>query len=233
MQQDSNRLMKEAAGKTAVDAMVKSGSYRQALDAYLAIYQEHGNIAAAINASIVYEGLGETQTAASFMQGVFAATGSPKVRDVLNRLNMELGEAAGAATFDEAQSQVERVAMHASEEIQKVLPQDARVWIANNAANDNMLSAVVDNITADFIRRGICVVDRDHSLLISAEQNYQLSGFVSDDYFVSVGNAAGANIIAVIGITGTGAMRRMQVRVLDVERGVPIFQSDTNEAWGL
>lgn len=31
----------------------------------------------------------------------------------------------------------------------------------------------------------------------------------------------------------SGAMRRLQVRVLDIERGIPVMQSDTDERWQL
>jgi len=96
-----------------------------------------------------------------------------------------------------------------------------------------MIAAVIDNITADFIRRGVGIVDRENTALIEAEQRYQMSGYVSDNDFVSIGNAAGASTIVVIGITGTGAVRRLQLRVLDIERGIPILQSDTSEAWRL
>jgi len=56
---------------------------------------------------------------------------------------------------------------------------------------------------------------------------------VSDAEMVRIGNAAGAKTIVIIGIAGSGAMRRLQVRVLDIERGIPIMQSDTDERWQL
>jgi hypothetical protein len=89
----------------------------------------------------------------------------------------------------------------------------------------------VDNITSDFIKKNIVVVDRQNMKLIEAEQKLQMSGYVSDKDFVSIGNAAGANPIVVFDIIGTGASRRLQVRVLDLEKGVPLMQSDTSEKW--
>jgi len=94
-----------------------------------------------------------------------------------------------------------------------------------------MAVSVVDNLTADFINKRIQVVDRQNTALVQAEQRIQTSGAVSDGDFVSIGNQAGANTIVIIGITGTGAARRLQVRVLDVERNTPIFQSDTGDRW--
>jgi hypothetical protein len=215
-------------------AQVKEGNYKAALEAYLGIYEQYKSFAAAENASILHEAFGDTQIAANFMRRVFDETGNPRALEVLARLNRILQDQATLASdYSDAGNQTERVAVFASGEIQKVLPRDARVWIYNNAMTNPMAVAVVDNITSDFIRKGIRVVDRQNIALIEAEQKLQMSGFVSDNDFVSIGNAAGANIIAVIDITGTGAIRRLQVRVLNIERGVPIMQSDTSEKWQL
>ncbi|MDR0301431.1 MAG: hypothetical protein LBI04_03855 [Treponema sp.] len=215
-------------------ARVKEGSYRTALEAYLGIYERYKSFAAAENASVLYEAFGETKVAANFMQQVFDETGNPKAREVLARLNRILQDQAMLASdYDNSRSQTDRVAALASSEVQNVLPKDARVWIYNDVSANPMTTAVADNITSDFIRKGIGVVDRQNAKLIEAEQEFQMSGYVSDDDFLSIGNAAGANIIVVIGIIGTGAMRRLQVRVLDIERRVPIMQSDTSEKWQL
>jgi len=213
---------------------VKSGNYRVALDSYLAIYNTYKSVAAAINASILYEALGETRTAANFMQEVFSTTGNPRARDVLASLNRELQETAGVAGYRDTRRQTERVAGHASEEIRKVLPANTRVWIHNNASADqSMVNDVIDNLTSAFLRNGITVIDRESISLIMAEQNFQMGGYVNDNDFVSIGNIAGANTIVIINITGTGAARRLQIRVLDIEKGIPIFQSDTDESWRL
>jgi len=227
-------------------AQVKAGSYKTALDAYLGIYEQYNSFAAAENASILHEVLGDTQTAANFMQRVFNETGNPRAQTILFRLNKILQDQATLASeYANDQNQTERVAAFASDEIQKVLPKDARVWIYNNAAGmaagrtagraaaNSLTGAVVDNITANFIRKGIRVVDRQNTALIEAEQKFQMSGAVSDDDFVSIGNAAGANTIVIIGITGSGPTRRLQVRVLDIEKGTLLMQSDTGEKWQL
>jgi hypothetical protein len=215
-------------------AQVKAGSYRIALEAYLGIYERYKSLAAAENASILYEAFGDTRIAANFMQQVFDETGNPRAREVIARLNKILqDQAILAGEYVNARSQTERVAAFASGEIQKVLPKSARVWIYNNAVTDSLAGAVIDNITADFVRKGIGVVDRRNAALIEAEQKFQMSGFVSDDDFVSIGNAAGANTIVVIGIIGSGATRRLQVQVLDIEKSVTIMQSDTSEKWQL
>jgi len=215
--------------------VTKDKSYRAALEAYLKIYEQNKNVAAAINASILYEALGETQAAAVFMQGVYTASGNPKAKAVLDRLNNELKEMAGAAEYDDTRRQAEKVADYARAEIQKVLPVGAKLWIQNNAtsANQPVVNDIVDNLTAAFLKNGVSIVDRESIALIMRERNFQMSGEVSDNDMVSIGNMAGANVVAVINITGTGAARRLQVRVIDIAKGVPIFQSDTGENWQL
>ena len=75
-------------------AFVKSGNNRIALNAYLDIYNRNKNIAAAENASILYEALGETPLASDFMQRVFSETGNPKAGELLARLEKILSDKA-------------------------------------------------------------------------------------------------------------------------------------------
>jgi hypothetical protein len=212
--------------------MVKAGSYMTALELYLGIYGEYKSVAAAYNASILHELVNDTGTAANYIQNVYNETGNPKAQEALARLNRILrDQAILASDYGDKKDNTERVAAYANEEIQKVLPKNARVWIYNNAVKNPITTAVADNITSDFIKKNIIVVDRQNMKLIEAEQKLQMSGYVSDKDFVSIGNAAGANTIVVLDIIGTGAARRLQVRVLNLEKGVPIMQSDTSEKW--
>jgi len=213
-------------------ALVKDGNYRAALEAYLGIYNRNKNFAAAENAAILHELLDDANTAANFMQQVSDETGNPRALIILARLNKILrDQEILARDYSDNKNQTGRVAAFANEEIRKVLPKDARVWIYNNAAKNPITTAVADDIASDFIRKKISVVDRQSIKLIEAEQKLQMSGYVSDNDFISVGNAAGANTIVVIDITGTGAARRLQVKVLNVEKGVTIMQSDTGDKW--
>jgi len=215
-------------------AQVKAGNYKIALTAYLGIYERYKSFAAAENASILHESFGDTQTAAIFMQRVSEETGNPRAWTIIARLNKILQDQATLASeYADNRGQTERIAAFASDEIQKVLPKNAQVWIYNNAAANPLAAAVVDNITSGFIRKGIRVVDRQNAALIEAEQKFQMSGSVSDNDFLSIANTAGANTIVVIGISGSGATRRLQVRVLDIEKRIAIMQSDTGEKWQL
>jgi len=216
---------------------VKAQNYKLALQSYLGIYGRYTSPAAAINASIMYEATGDPESALKLMQKVYDETGNPIVQSRISSLNSVLADKAKLAANEreEAQSQnpVEKISAFASEEIQKVLSGDTKMWIYNSSPGNTMVEAVVDNITASFIRKGIGLVDRQNAALIEAEQKLQGSGAVSDEEMVRLGNAAGAKTIAIVGITGSGAMRRLQIKVLDIERSTPIFQSDTNEKWQL
>jgi len=243
----SKEMREFAEDKTGVDVVktemkaameqVKAQNYKLALQAYLGIYERYKSPAAAENASILYEALGDTESALSIMQKVYDDTGNPKTQLIINRLSKILDDKAKIAASEREQEQtqnpVDRVTAYASEEIQKVLPGKAIVWFYNNSAGNTMVEAVIDNLIAGFIKKGIGVVDRQNAALIEAEKKLQMSGAVNDAEIVKIGNTAGAKVIVIIGITGSGAMRRLQVRVLDIERGIPIMQSDTDEMWQL
>ncbi len=222
------------ADMKAALAQVKAGSYKPALNAYLRIYEQYKSLAAAENASNLYEALGDAPSAAALMRKAFAETGNSRARSVLTRLEGILRDQATLANeYGDDRSQMEKVTAFAAGEIQAVLPGNAVVWIHNSSSGNTMAEAVTDNLIADLIRKGIRVVDRQNAALIEAEQNFQMSGSVSDDDFMSIGNAAGANTIVIAGIAGSGAMRRLQIRVLDIEKRISIMQSDTGARWQL
>ncbi|MDR0444136.1 MAG: penicillin-binding protein activator LpoB [Treponema sp.] len=61
------------------------------------------------------------------------------------------------------------------------------------------------------------IVDRNALDRIREEQNFQMSGEVSDSTAVSVGNMLGANIVITGSITGSGNTQRLTVKALDVK----------------
>jgi hypothetical protein len=245
--QVTRSLAKEAneAAKPQMEAaleQVKQGNYKSARDAYISIYESFKSIAAAENATIFLEALGETQAAADLMQRVVDETGNPKAKEVLARLNTELQATAAVSAFKETKDQkekdtrsaAEKVAEVASSEVQKHLSDSAKVWIINNSAAENVLiSNVIDNMTAMLLRNGIVVVDRQSTALVQAEQKFQVSGYVSDEDIVGIGNIAGVNRVIMLSVIGSGPSRRLQVRMLDVQKGVLLMQSDTDEKWSL
>jgi tetratricopeptide (TPR) repeat protein len=217
-------------------ALVKAGNYKQALDAYLRIYEQYKSVAAAENASILHESFGDVLAAANLMKQAYNETGNPKAMVVLDRLNHIIKDQETLATeYSDKKSQAERTSASASEEIRRFLPQGAKVLIYNTTPENEKAIVVLDNIIADFINAGISVVDRDQlsAALIQEEHLTQMSGAVSDDDIVRIGNATGANTIVMLGVEGSGALRRLRVKVLDVEKRVPIMQSDASGKWQL
>jgi len=218
----------------AARAQVRNGNYVAARHAYMAIWESHQSVAAAVNAAILYEAVGETQRAAIFMQQVHAETGSPLAMTTLNRLNRELGEQASVAQMVSGQSPAERTTNHAINEIRRVIPADARLWIHNNAtANHHLVNNVIDDMISTFLREGIPIVERQMIDMILMEQDLHMEGHVTDSDFLSIGQLAGANTIVITNIIGSGAGRRLQLRVLDITTGSVIMQSGTGAEWHL
>jgi hypothetical protein len=214
-------------------AQVRAGNYVAAHRAYVAIWEDHGSVAAAINAAIISEVIGDIEDSIYFMEHVYVATlGNARVSQAVLQLNAELAEQRGVAEFEDMRTPAERVAEHATREVERVLSGEARLWIHNVATTgQNLANDVVDNMVSTFLYTGVTVVERQMIDLILAEQNLHLEGSVSDSDFVSIGNLAGANTIVSIDITGSGPARRLRVRVLDIETGAVRMQSGTGVAW--
>jgi TolB-like protein len=87
------------------------------------------------------------------------------------------------------------------------------------ASNDNKLSeSAIDELEFNLVdSKKVTIVDRNRLDQIRKEQNFQLSGDVSDDSAVSIGNMLGANIVIVGTISTTGSRGRITIRALDVK----------------
>ena len=213
---------------------VRAGNYVAARQMYLAIWENHQSVAAAVNVAILYEATGDLDSAINFIYYVSAVTGAPRANDTLVRLNAEMEEFLGLAAFEDGRTQMERVAEHAVNEVKRFLPEGARVWIHSTAtANQGMVNDVIDTMAYTLIGSDIPIIERQLIDLITAEQDLHLTGAVSDNDFISIGNMAGANTIVAVGITGAGAARRLQVRVLDIETSTVRMQSGTGALWSL
>jgi len=214
------------------EAQVRGQNFMAARQSYINIWEQHGSIAAAINASILFEAAGDLEGGIYFMENVFVATGAPRVNTVIARLNRELTEVMGLEAIGDARTAAERVTEHAIAEVQRTLQAGARLWIHNNATmNIALANDVTDNMVYTFLNAGYTVVERQLIDLIALEQGLHMDGSVADGDFVSIGNLAGANTVIVIGVSGSGPARRLQVRVLDIETGTVRMQSGTGVAW--
>jgi len=216
-------------------AQVRQNSYRSALTAYLKVYDEYGNFAAIYNAAVMQEALGDLQAAIDLMDKAATETGNPTARKEITRLQHRVQEQETVETEHRGSGRlIDRVIAHASSEAIRALPPSAKVWlVGRDGGEQNLMAAVVDGISSALIKSGVIVVDRENAALIERELLLQMSGSVSDSDLLRAGNQAGANMIVIAAITGTGSMRRLQLRILDVEKGVPLLQSDTGEKWNL
>jgi hypothetical protein len=218
-----------------VASVVRSGSYRTALNRYLAIYERYDNYAALHNAAIMYEALGDLGSAIGVMENAYNMTGNSNGRTYLTSLRQNQREQERLSSeFTDAGNQWDRVIAYAVDEVNRVLPRGARLWVFNDSKEEIVLArTIADGITSGLMRRGATVVDRESADLVEAEQSFQMSGSVSDNDFVSIGNAVGANTLVIVAVSGVSSMRRLQLRVLDIETRTSLYQSDASDNWKL
>jgi hypothetical protein len=98
------------------------------------------------------------------------------------------------------------------------IPQRSRLAIVGITANDqNEAAFYVNDLTMQFVNaRRYTVVDRSDIDKVLSEQNFQMSGYVDDDAFVSIGKFIGANVVITGSITGTGSQKRLIIKAIDV-----------------
>jgi|GEM_PF-810338 len=218
----------------AAEQQRREGNIIAARNSFIAIWENHGSIPAAVNAAILYEATGDLEDGVFLMEQVVDATGAPRAVQKLTQLNREVAEVLGLEAFDAHQAPAERVASHALFELRNLVASGARLWIHNNAtADQTLVNGIINDMESELLREGFVIVERGMIELIAAEQNLHLEGGVADSDFVSIGNLAGANTVVIIGMTGSGGARRLNVRVLDIETGTLRMQSGTGVAWRL
>ena len=218
-----------------IAAIVNKKNYKTALNNYLAIFSQYRNAAAGYNAAVMHEAQGDIRSAIEVIENVLNVTGNAKARDYLGTLNQSFREQERyTAGYTETRNQVDRIIIYAIDEIYGILPPDAKLWIFNNSKEEMSLAdSVADGITSGLMRKGVTVVDRENSALVEAEQMFQMSGSVSDSDFTSIANAAGANTLVTVAISGISSLRRLQLRVLDIEKRTNLYQSDVSDNWKL
>ncbi len=93
---ESRSLMKDKAkdgNMEFADALVKNGSYEKALKVYLEVWEGSANVAAGVNAAIMYEVLGKLDLAVSMAKQVASATSDRRANAELARLQRAKAEA--------------------------------------------------------------------------------------------------------------------------------------------
>lgn len=99
------------------------------------------------------------------------------------------------------------------------IPEGATVAILNIFSSEKLYSeAIINELEFNLVdMRKFKIADRRRLNEIRMEKNFQVSGEVSDDSAVSIGNMLGANVV----ITGefSEITKRIIIKVLDVETG--------------
>jgi hypothetical protein len=198
-----NETSKDKAVKQLMkmaQALVKNGSYEEAIRQYDEIGSQYGSVAARANASILREAIA-SDTAA---------------------------HAQLAELYSDKDGRAEKAVKGAIDGLDAKLTSGVSIIIMKtNSTERNMLDYVVDQMTKTVVQAGkINVVDRSNQTLINAEQQYQLSGNVSDESIVGIGKQLGARYIVLCWISGEMSARRLNLRVLDVETAQITDQND-------
>jgi hypothetical protein len=218
----------------AAEAMVKTGDYIGARDAFLGIYLDTRSIAAARNVGLLIEFTEGSEGAISFMQRVLNETGAPQARDEIARLERAMATAGLLDAYRENQSQRDRVVALMVDEISSRIPDGGNLAVINNSQNEKDLAeAATLGIINGLQAKNITLVDRSNRGIAETEKNYQLSGNVSDNDIVRIGNEAGVSVFALVSVTGSGGSRRLSVRMFDVERNLILYQSPLTDEMNL
>jgi hypothetical protein len=98
------------------------------------------------------------------------------------------------------------------------IPARSRLAIVGITASDpNEATFYVNELTVQFVNsRRYTVVDRNNIDAVLTEQNFQMSGFVSDDAYVSIGKFIGATVVVTGSISGTASQKRLVIKAIDV-----------------
>jgi len=99
------------------------------------------------------------------------------------------------------------------------LPKNSIIAVLSISSNDvNLASFAVDELEYQLVTaKQFKIVDRKILDTIRAEQKFQLSGEVSDQSAVSIGNLLGASIVITGSVSGMGNTQRLTLKALDVK----------------
>jgi len=106
-----------------------------------------------------------------------------------------------------------------SEKFIAALPQNSVIAVLNISASDKDAAVFVrDEIEYRLVESGkFRIVDRKSLDAVQDERSFQMSGEVSDESAVSLGNMLGANIVISGSISGAESSRRLTLKALNVE----------------
>jgi hypothetical protein len=118
-----------------------------------------------------------------------------------------------------SQRRIEGAADSAASTLIDKLQRNATIAILSVYSDDrNNSEFVISELEYKFVESGkFKIVDRRRLDQIRNEQNFQMSGEVSDNSAVSIGNMLGATIVITGDISGAGSSQRLVLKALDVK----------------
>ncbi|MDR2518094.1 MAG: hypothetical protein LBD13_01585 [Spirochaetaceae bacterium] len=215
----------------AAEKLVKGGSYKAAQDEYAAIYADTKSLAAGYNHAILAQPLESLEAAVGLLSILVNETGYAKAKTELSRLSGFLGENAAAAASTTGTSQQDLAIEKIGQGLIAALPEGSRVSLFNiskSGSERELTDVVIREITPSLIDRSITVLERgENAALIDAEKQFQSSGEVSDDSYVSIGHMLGVETIVTFSVSGSGHQRKLTVKAVSVETGKVGYNEST------
>jgi hypothetical protein len=100
----------------------------------------------------------------------------------------------------------------------KNIPLRSRLAIVGiDSPNTNESAFYVNELTLHFVNtRNYTVGDRTDVDKVLKEQNFQMSSYVDDDAFVSIGKFLGAAVVITGSINRTGSQKRLVIKAIDM-----------------
>lgn len=110
----------------------------------------------------------------------------------------------------------------AGENIENTVKEGQRIALLNfNSPSEQFSDYVLEELSRHLVNgKKLVVVDRRELDLIRQEENFQLSGEVSDSSAQAIGQKLGAQLIVSGSLTFMGETYRLRIRVLNVETAV-------------
>jgi len=217
--------MKEA------EALVKARRYAEALEVYDQVYQDTGSFAAGYNAAFMREVVGDLNGAIALMSGL-AADGNPRALAALDRMQSSGAAAQAVEALRTGGTLRDRAIQQAAGGLLEALGAmypggGAKVAVMSPPGRDQdggLLDYAAGKVTESLKGGGVTVVDRgQNAALVDMERVYQVSGAVSDEEMVSIGNEYGVGVMIFLSITGAGSLRQLKVEVVSVETSEQVY----------
>jgi hypothetical protein len=119
---------------------------------------------------------------------------------------------------------IEGAVIRASEGLIRELPKGAVIAVLSISSNDSEASAsAVDELEYQLQKSNLfTIVERKNLDSIRSEQDFSMSGEVSDESAVSIGHWLGAGIVVTGSTSGSGTTRRLTLKALDTTNGSQI-----------